>query len=77
MGRALDDAFGLYRVARLRHIRGISNILADALSGQFASEPKPSPSALASAPRAYAPERNESFYRSRKRAEARVRLLRH
>eukprot|EP00969_Alexandrium_andersonii_P159792 7060810-Alexandrium_andersonii.AAC.1 len=52
---SLDDAVDMYNATRLRHIPGMSNIIADALPRQRAPEPKTCPTALASVPRALVP----------------------
>eukprot|EP00969_Alexandrium_andersonii_P159907 7066066-Alexandrium_andersonii.AAC.1 len=66
----------MYHVTRLRHIPGIQNTVADALSRQHAPEPKAFPTALASVPRALVPVCDSHFYDVLKRDQAKASLLR-
>eukprot|EP00969_Alexandrium_andersonii_P372461 15481767-Alexandrium_andersonii.AAC.1 len=59
---ALDDALDPYPLAQLRHIPGVSNDIADALSRQYAPVPKAFPRVLASVRRSIAPARGAQFY---------------
>eukprot|EP00969_Alexandrium_andersonii_P164609 7276096-Alexandrium_andersonii.AAC.1 len=59
---ALDDALIPYPLAQLRHIPGISNDIADALSRQHAPVPKQFPMILASVRRSIVPLRNSDYY---------------
>eukprot|EP00969_Alexandrium_andersonii_P148237 6553129-Alexandrium_andersonii.AAC.1 len=59
---ALDDAVEAQLLSQLRHLPGISNIMAEAMSRQSAPDTKACPEALASVQRTLVPVRDSSFY---------------
>eukprot|EP00969_Alexandrium_andersonii_P068302 3012680-Alexandrium_andersonii.AAC.1 len=57
----MDDALDPYPLAQLRHIPGVSNEVADALSRQFAPEANAFPMVLVSVQRSIAPAREVKY----------------
>ena len=62
---SLDLAQGVYELAFLEHIPGVTNVIPDALSRLRAPEPKQLPTCLAGVPKANASPRDDTFWRVR------------
>ena len=62
---SLDLAQGVYELAVLEYIPGVTNVIPDALSRLRAPQPKQLPTCVAGVPTANAPPRDDTFWRVR------------
>ena len=61
---ALDLALSRYRLGVVEHLRGVANVVPDALSRLSAPDPKPFPLACLACPRMLPPPRTPSWWRA-------------